>query len=360
MIQRVRRHVAAIPHPFSIHIDDLHQSIVADTVDEAVRSAVQAGESLYTLFTTELGLPFAASKGYCLSNSREALAIVSKRFASVLGQPAHDVRRLGYDSAANPTIKKPRVMHKRYTQFCKRARFIRCKYKGRRYGRVFVSGLQPAALFGAECIPCHPDHIRRMRVEALKARGLYIWGASLDLLWCLGPYKDDPRLRALEAPLVRYAREWWGVGSGFRMEDNLSPKELNRAFCVVRDRFDPSLPYGRQWKDPITAAFLTVAFLGWSWHNACTLVDHRGVHYALQEGSPALLRTMLRNRYIEVVTDTVARTAGVSEKLDFLPYRRTLAKIDAEGSTGGRPGLGGEVCHAHVVEGVGVCGGYHM
>ena len=36
VIQRVRRHVESVPHSFSIHIDDLHQSVVADTVADTV------------------------------------------------------------------------------------------------------------------------------------------------------------------------------------------------------------------------------------------------------------------------------------------------------------------------------------
>ena len=51
----------------------------------------------------------------------------------------------------------------------------------------------------------------------------------------------------------------------------------------------------------VPAAVRAAQAVGWTFRNACTLVDHKGVTLNLHEGSPALLQSMYRARWTEVL-----------------------------------------------------------
>ena len=114
-IGAVRVQAAAFPEQiFSIHIDDLHQSVEGDGVLATVEQAVQAAAHLRHSFTNELGLPFAASKSFLLSNNKTALKLATRAFGEHAGEAVSTVRRLGYDHSTDPRRKNNKVISGRF------------------------------------------------------------------------------------------------------------------------------------------------------------------------------------------------------------------------------------------------------
>ena len=146
-------------------------------------------------------------------------------------------------------------------------------FRGRKFGRVFHSGIRPGAMFGAEATTFPPRALHRLRAQGLRAGGWYKPGLDIDLGWLLTEPLRDPGLIALEAPLLRLAKEWWYAMSCHRPRDNLDPKVLRQAVQKALQTLptQPALPYSKRDKGPIFAAVYSVVCLGWTWqgHRPC-------------------------------------------------------------------------------------------
>ena len=68
--------------------------------------------------------------------------------------------------------------------------------------------------------------------------------------------------------------------------------------------------------------------LGWKLTGPAQITTDAGEVLDLMQGSPACFKYLIRRRYTQLLTQRAAEHYGLEHKVDFLPYRRVLAKLE--------------------------------
>ena len=181
--------------------------------------------------------------------------------------------------------------------------------------KLFTTGAMPMLSYGAEVfgVPGHKvSQARRLAKASLKGVAR---GGSLPAAMALCP-RQDPAVRLIEAPLVRYATGVWHASEASQARpNNLKLGQIvsgARSIIAKRKAKGKKTVSGR---GPISAMVDSAESLGWTVHDGLTLKDENGREVRLNEGSPARLRKIIRERIRtqqeqEVVEGMLAKGLG--------------------------------------------------
>ncbi len=186
---------------------------------------------------------------------------------------------------------------------------------GQRAGRIFRTGILPAATYDASVWGLSDAECLRIRRVAATAMSPRAKGRSLSMvhLWNGVPTSD-----AEHAPAIMYARMVWKAVT--RRDEAImrssSLADIRARWEAAHQYFDPlvqttidarrpdgTVPNGvarRTWsqvRGPIGAAAVTLARRGWRFLSPFTVCDAHGTEHTLTTMSPCLLKDLLRSAF---------------------------------------------------------------
>ena len=189
----------------SIHMDDLLWGAEDDDDDGVVCLLGSAHDVAVAEYEDDLGLPFAKHKGAHVSSSADLTWKLAGRLGEFGTHGGVSTRRLAV-GAQYSGGRRVRPTHlKRVSAFKHRQKLLRELYTLQpNSAKVFVSGIMPSVLFGAETFVAKPSHVRAIRVQGLKSRCMFSPGAVMFWSYAILGDTVDPGLLFCEAALYRY------------------------------------------------------------------------------------------------------------------------------------------------------------
>jgi hypothetical protein len=281
-----------------LHVDDLSVTATDSDTERCTDRLVSAAMLVNHDISNTLQMQFASDKGYVIASTEQAARIIAAQLPMPT-QAAHSVRRLGIDYSL-ASVGGRDQNHRKHNQ-TRWHRLVAALRNARKLPHlfpagapgIFVCGILPAALYGAEHYAPDPKHLNQLRTAAIKAWGPHPWGVPNDLAILLYPTLHDPLFVAVFQPIFRWAREvWLSSHPDPAHSDVLSAAELTAAAHRILQHDRIPLPQG-----PLLAMHSSLHFLKWRLAPPYGLADENGNPLDLSHGSPALLRHYVRNRF---------------------------------------------------------------
>jgi hypothetical protein len=281
-----------------LHVDDLSVTSTSADSDECTDKLVAAAEQVQHDISHTLQMQFATDKGFVIASTEQAARLIAKQLP-ISTQPAQSVRRLGIDytlaSVGDGAPHRKRHTATRWHRLVtalRNARNMPALFPAGAPG-IFVCGILPAALYGAEHYAPDPKQITQLRAAAVKAWGPQPWGVPHELAMMLYPTTHDPLYIAVLQPIYRWAREvWLSSHPDPAHSDVLTAAELTAAAHRLLQHDRIPLPQG-----PLLALHSSLFFLKWRLAPPYGLLDENNQSLDLSHGSPALLKHYVRNRF---------------------------------------------------------------
>ncbi len=309
-------------------VDRLPSSVVLDThVDDLTLSAIgQPGAVAADLAAAREDLIATMSALGChIAPDKTAVTATTRRLANEIARRAGITKGasmvpclLGVDSTAGARRARLKAGSKKAGRLraalARRARLstIR-KAVGRRAGKIFRTGLLPAATYGAAVWGLADAEVTRLRRLAATTMSPRAPGRSLAMvtLW-----HNIPTADAEHAPALAYANMVWRAmtrrNEAAMRQSSLA--DLRRTWTAAQAHFEPlvrimqeerqddgTIPAAaarRVWAQvngPLAAAAVTLARLRWTFPSPFVFRDAEGEDHVLTATSPALIRDLLRN-----------------------------------------------------------------
>ena len=203
-----------------------------------------------------------------------------------------------------PTQRACSPHYPRRDRFCRVARAAR---SGRALN-FFVSGLRPAATYGAEIIGAAPSALRSLRQFAAHAMRPRAKGRSLTAVSLI---HGDPAGRPGYSAASRWALGAWR--SAERDADVLSIPYLVNAFHTRLP--DALAATWRTAKGPIAIAHLELARVGWTWPSPFEFADAAGRSYHIFHASPKTIGHLLHRATLDSLAEKLARSTDTRRAL---------------------------------------------
>ena len=157
--------------------------------------------------------------------------------------------------------------------------------------RIYVSGVLPCALYGAEHISVPQRHISTLQHQAVLASSVKPFGVPTAIAIMAQPTTNDPGFIARSAPILRWAREMWMItgNSQDRHGDCLGGYEAHGICNILNDEAKSSnLPQG-----PVRAIADSLKWFNWTMPKAILLLDDLLQELDMSLGTPAMLKSFL-------------------------------------------------------------------
>ncbi len=309
-----------------VHVDDITLSAIGPP--HAIINDIVAARNSLARVMADLGCRFAADKTAITATTRRlatAVAAALGMATAVTSTPC----LLGVDNVAGARRSRLRGQSKKAARLkaalARRSRLGHLRRTlGTKVGRVFRTGILPAAAYDAPVWGVSDTEVTRLRRLAAvamspRARGrsltmTHIWHglptAEVEvspvlqyskMVWLAVTRRDDATAR--QCSLADIRRMWEAASANFaplaeralneRREDGtLEPKTAKAIWGQVRG--------------PIAAAAVSLARVGWRFSGAFELEDARGTTHTLTSSSPALVKSFLR----DAVRDAAERKVG--------------------------------------------------
>ena len=163
MLRSIRAHCLAHPRtPMIMHIDDVDQRCVGDSLDDVVDTLTDSALALAKIFEVDLKMLIAHKKRAVVSTDERVSRRLRLSLRELAGprSTAISTRALGIDVAGGRTMKKP----ERTTYNTRLGKFFRRKRKSERIlhsskkaqSRVMVAGFIPGRTFGVNVTGVEP------------------------------------------------------------------------------------------------------------------------------------------------------------------------------------------------------------
>ncbi len=327
-----------------IHVDDVTLSAIGPPVN--VAAELTTARDALARVMSDLGCTFAEGKTAVTATSRQLTNLITRR-NGISDETSAIPCLLGVDNVAGARRARLKTSSKRAARLkaalARKARLRRIRaIVGRKAGRIFRSGVLPAAAYDAaiwgltdaECI-----RIRRIAAVAMSPRAK---GRSLSMVHV---WHGLPTADAEHAPVITYAKMIWRAMTR-REEASMrasSLADLNAMWNAASINFIPIVnrvaaarradgtipaPVARKaWGDirgPIGAAALTLTRLGWEFASPFILRDPDGVEHSLTNSSPCLTRDLMR----DALRANLERKIGATLARDETSFEGRRACLD--------------------------------
>ena len=287
-------------HPqvkFSVFVDDIGLDGQGRKGD-VIENLVNAAKATFTHCEDDVGLPISTKKLVVVASNHLVGETIARRLGNKSAHCAH-ARNLGVGfRAATGNRKGKCASSKRWDRGVARARRGNKVVRKSRGGaaKLFMTGALPMLGYGAEVfgVPCHKVSQAR-RLAKASCSGV-ARGGSLPAAMALCP-RLDPAVRLVEAPIVRHATDIWHASEASQARPN--NLKLGLIVSGARSVLAKRMAKGKKTvsgRGPISAMIDSAEALGWQVHNPLTLLDEQGNEVRLNEGSPARLRKVIRER----------------------------------------------------------------
>jgi exonuclease III len=217
----------------SIHVDDFSLFVKGQNDDECLVRLEEAANHMDDALCG-LQMKQAKDKEEVLGTS-DALACKAARMLKVSGgRVPNRAVKLGADYSIRLGGPARRVRQKaRFAKFkarlSKATRMLDRSHRA--LAKVFVTGLVPGALYGAEISDFSRKDVATIRTGALRCANLNAGGVHNSIKWAVLGARFDPEVAIRVAPVLAFAREVWSNGmrwtKGYRCpSDNLDGTEI--------------------------------------------------------------------------------------------------------------------------------------
>ena len=201
-----------------IFIDDYVATVNSPSEERAVDDLAAAGEDLLTLVEEELSCKVSIPKAELVASTSSLLRKLRARFGEYCGSSDRSAPHLGIDySAGAPRslFTRKSVRRQRLDKAGKRTRRIkRLKFTGKT-GKLFTTGVRPAADFGSQVFGMSEPELKKLQTTFLACVGSSAGGRSRTLSLLLF---NDPCWRSAGGPITQWAKEVWAATSRVPIE----------------------------------------------------------------------------------------------------------------------------------------------
>lgn len=210
-----------------------------------------------------------------------------------------EVKNLGVGYSLNHKKSKGKFVRLRFKKSQARASKSQKLFKAKDHKKIHLQAVCPAALYGAELSPYPPAMAHKLRIQTIKASGLYNPGGNVDLMLCCLPLTDDPLWKIVWEPIQAISAEWWTVSSlpkwdQQRPSDLLTIKELTSLLCEELLMLDRN--------DPLGALAGSLDHLGWKLVNPTKLMDTQNEILNMLDGPTAMLKSIAKRIFVAKVS----------------------------------------------------------
>ena len=318
----------------AVYIDDFTISAQADTCREARRATLATAGSLAAFLEGELRGEVSAEKATVVANTAKLADDVRAGLGQRGGVAVRSAAMLGIDFSAGRRRRGARrsVAAARVRLSAARSRRLARVARGCRRGasalKLYITGIRPAATYGAAVCGVAPGQLLRQRRSASVAMRPAARGRSLTATSIL---HGDPSGRAGVAAIERWAAEVWAAAGGdsqcFSFGYLAATWYALRAYAV-----DASWSSAR---GPIGIAHLELARIGWEWTEPFAIHDAAGAAHCLLTRSPKAIAHALCLGNLHQLGNQLAHRDGASSlspgtRVLYEPVLRFLAGRHAD------------------------------
>ena len=310
----------------SIYIDDFDVTVRAPTNRQVVRNLAQAAQLRVQHVEICEHVPFALPKATVIADCAQLACQIRTALGPSGGKPCAHATILGVDTVAGrsrcATIRNNR--RQRMTRCSARRTRLRrfaATVPSGRATKFFVSGIRPAATYGAQKTGVSPAPLRTLRQLAARTLRPKAQGRSLTAVSLL---HGDPAGRVGYTAAARWALEAWGTVA--HDPDAISLPHIASAYYSTRAEARSAT--WRTARGPIAVAALELQRLGWPWPTPFEYADPDGTSYSLFDLSPCTIRHHMHLATLHGLARQLARAPGPSrvlyEPVDRLMHTRSL------------------------------------
>jgi len=284
-------------HPlvtFDVYIDDIQISATGPRKAVAKRLAAAAAD-LRAAIENEMSASLALDKATVTSND----SILCSELRAMLGDAAGPEIDVAQFLGVDHLLAKERKVINRNSKWKSRIKIAKSRtarlrrLKSRKHGgatKIFMSGVLPAATYGAEVIGTSDADLKRLQDCAVAAMTPATRGRSRSALFVA---KGDPTWRPAVAPAIRWAQEvWWAAFPRNKAAPALPLQFLKKAYDKMAE--NPPSCWDKS-RGALDAAYLSLRRVGWQFLDHVTLKSDIGATISLKVTAPKLLSKLLQD-----------------------------------------------------------------
>ena len=298
-----------------VFVDDFLVQAEGKTRGEVLAKLVPPSEELLVTIVSSFGCEVSVPKADTIASDQELGASLNRCLGKLRGKGCSSVANLGIDFAAGAKRKaywKTSIRKRRMQHLALRCKMLARLNKATRLKagkKIFGNGLFAAASYGHEVHGASDEDDFHLRRVAASAFGLLGRGRCLAVASCL---VDEYSWRATAGPILQWCKEvWWAT--------TVPHTTASRHFALrklAQHWGDFAASWPDKWVDvkgPVSAAYLSLLRLGWSWPEPFKLVDQNGTSRAITNHSPKELGIHVKEAYrCRLEKLAAAKMVGVS------------------------------------------------
>ncbi len=293
----------------TVFIDDLFTGCEAEEDYQVVGRLTEGAAKLKQAIEEELRCEVAAHKSVLVASNDTLLGKLRVSFGRFGGLAAKAAPNLGVDFFAGR--RRARKTSTRTLQGRRRKLLKRCRrlYKLKKAGynmrELFMTGLQQAALYGAEVTGLDEKELKSARADYVRLVGSHAKSASTAITM---EVSGDPLWRQALGPALTWSAIVWKSATSRAFQTVVDVPRLGHLAAPAIQR----LP--KNWggvKGPLGAAHLSLARVGWRFRTPFTLEAADGELFVLTSMSPALLCYHLQLAWKKAVGEKAGLALGL-------------------------------------------------
>jgi hypothetical protein len=193
------------------HVDDFSVIAIARYASDVFSTVHAMLFDLAKFLTVDLGMLFAPSKVFVVSNSGILAKRAARSFGAYGGDAVKSITRLGIPYSSGKKLTAG-ALNVRLPKATKRSSCLALlTHSAAPCPRLFYGGILPAADYGTECIGASLAMRKKLSAQAMRSHHLPARLSSNAIVWhilSLGRHKW-PFIDLAVRPIQRLAREWW-------------------------------------------------------------------------------------------------------------------------------------------------------
>jgi len=254
----------------------------------------EAASNLKKCIEVDLQATLAIDKATLTASSQDLLCNLREAIGAPAGPVVEVAQFLGVDSqlgrCRRKVFRKSKLKQRISTVAARRPRLRRLRSgTGKGAVKIFTTGVLSAASYGAETMGISNKDLDVLQKAAADAMPPLPRGRSRSALFTA---MGDPTWRVAVAPAIRWAQEVWAAESKSKSAaTKISIPQLKAAWHVA------SKAWPKNWggsRGAVDATHLSLKRIGWSFDGPLHYVTDRGAKIPLEDTSPKLLASMLR------------------------------------------------------------------